>query len=194
MKNQNNHSARLKATMENVAASVKLPEFYKTDLELDFETLEKFSGTKLVWLLRSCGTVLVPARLGVDPCYVTHWLWGNHGQEIVPFIVDTKTGLIEKTTFEKAERLICEPPCKLSSTMSQDQLHNEVNRVLERGCELRIWGIFESPNSISAIGNWSSWQSYFSTTGNRPMADFMGKAIRLMRTKNSSKKLEGSLS
>ena len=33
--------------------------------------------------------------------------------------------------------------------------------------------------SISDIGNWTEWQAYFSTTGNRLMADYIGKAIRL---------------
>lgn len=169
---------RIKATMENVAASLKLPELYQNDLEADLESLNRFNGTKLVWLLRTCGTVLVPAQLGVDPGYITHWLWGNHGQDVVPFIVDTSTGLVEKTTFEKAEKLIMQPPCNISSTMSREQLTEQVTQVLERGCELRIWGLFESPNSVSAVGGWKEWQAYFSSTGNRLMADFMGKAIR----------------
>jgi hypothetical protein len=62
--------------------------------------------------------------------------------------------------------------------MSREQLTEQVTQVLERGCELRIWGLFESPNSVSAVGGWKEWQAYFSSTGNRLMADFMGKAIR----------------
>ncbi len=63
---------RIKATMEHVAASLKLPELYQNDLEADLESLNRFNGTKLVWLLRTCGTILVPAQLGVDPGYITH--------------------------------------------------------------------------------------------------------------------------
>ncbi|MFC6674308.1 hypothetical protein [Marinobacterium aestuariivivens] len=172
------HLDRIKATMETVAASLKLPEYYRNDLAMDFDSLNRFNGTKLVWLLRTCGTVLVPAKLGVDPGYITHWLWGNHGQEVVPFIVDTQTGIVEKTTFEKAEKLIMEQPCNLSSAMPREALIEQVNAVLERGCEQRIWGVFESPNSVPAVGGWSEWQAYFSSTGNRLMADFLGRAIR----------------
>ncbi|ELN4639976.1 hypothetical protein RZ721_004832 [Escherichia coli] len=38
--------------------------------------------------------------------------------------------------------------------------------------------IFESPSSVESVGGWKEWQSYFSSTGNRLMADFVGKAIR----------------
>lgn len=176
---------RIKATMENVAASFKLPEIYQNDLAADFDSLARFDGTKLVWLLRTCGTVLVPAQLGVDPGYITHWLWGNHGQDVIPFIVDTRTGLVEKTTFEEAEKLILKQPFNLSSTLPREQLVEQVNRVLERGCELGIWGMFESPKSVSAVGGWKEWQAYFSSTGNRLMADFMGKAIRFASTRTS---------
>ncbi|WP_242688544.1 hypothetical protein ACSLVK_01090 [Photorhabdus tasmaniensis] len=60
----------------------------------------RFDGLRLVWLLRSCGSVLVPTEIGVNPIYITHWLWSNHGQQVVPFSVDTRTGLIEKIDFE----------------------------------------------------------------------------------------------
>lgn len=187
MTHTTDHLDRIKAAMANVANSLKLPEHYQNDLSIDFDNVDRFKGAKLVWLLRTCGTVLVPARLGVDPGYVTHWLWGNHGQEIVPFIVDTQSGLVEKTTFEKAEKLILEPPCHLNSAMSPEKLTSEVNAVLERGCEQRLWGIFESPNTVASIGDWNEWRSYFSSTGNQLMADFMGKAIRYLNTKLSAK-------
>lgn len=186
MNNQLIHIERIKTTMKNASDSHKLPEFYRDDLSLDFDSLERFSGTKLIWLLRSCGTVLVPARLGVDPGYITHWLWGSHGQKIVPFIVDPQAGSVEMITFEEAEQLIMQPPCSLSSGMSSMELAEAVNGVLERGCEQRIWGVFNSPVSVSSIGSWSEWQSYFSNTGNRLMADFIGKAIRFANNKPSA--------
>ncbi len=71
-------------------------------------------------------------------------------------------------------RFVCNLPRRYSALEGDKQ----VTQVLERGCELRIWGLFESPNSVSAVGGWKEWQAYFSSTGNRLMADFMGKAIR----------------
>ncbi len=87
-------------------------------------------------------------------------------------------GLIEKIDFEQAEKLIMQMPCNLSSLQNKEYLVDQVNRVLQRGCEMRIWGIFESPSSVESVGGWKEWQSYFSSTGNRLMADFVGKAIR----------------
>lgn len=173
---------RIKGAMKSVSDSLKLPEAYREDLELDHQGLTCFDGCDFVWLLRTNGTVLVPTNLGIDPAYITYWLWGNHGQKVVPFFVSAETGLIEKITFERAEQLIMQPPCELSSMMSNQELSEAVHSTLERGCELKIWGQFESPGSVSAIGGWSCWQSYFASSGNRMMADFMGKAIRYIRT------------
>ncbi|QED82113.1 hypothetical protein FTV90_25870 (plasmid) [Escherichia coli] len=172
------HLNNLKSVMISLAAEHKLPEIYQDDITTDVESLDRFDGLRLVWLLRSCGSVLVPAEVGVNPIYITHWLWSNHGQQVVPFSVDTRTGLIEKIDFEQAEKLIMQMPCNLSSLQNKEYLVDRVNRVLQRGCEMRIWGIFESPSSVESVGGWKEWQSYFSSTGNRLMADFVGKAIR----------------
>lgn len=173
---------RIIGAMKSVSDSLKLPEAYRGDLELDHQGLSLFDGCDFVWLLRTNGTVLVPINLGIDPVYITYWLWGNHGQDVVPFLVSAETGMIEKITFERAERLIMQAPCELSSMMSNQQLTKAVQTVLERGCELKIWGMFESPSSVSTIGGWSDWQSYFASSGNRMMAEFMGKALRYIMT------------
>ncbi|WP_254428332.1 hypothetical protein [Salmonella enterica] len=109
------HLNNLKSVMISLAAEHKLPEIYQDDITTDVESLDRFDGLRLVWLLRSCGSVLVPAEVGVNPIYITHWLWSNHGQQVVPFSVDTRTGLIEKIDFEQAEKLIMQMPCNLSS-------------------------------------------------------------------------------
>lgn len=173
---------RIKGAMKSVSDSLKLPEAFRSDLDVDKQELSRFDGSNFVWLLRTSGTVLVPTRLGIDPAYITYWLWGNHGQEVVPFFVSADTGMIEKITFERAEQLIMQPPCELSSMMSNQELSEAVNSTLERGCKLKIWGMFESPSSVSTIGGWSNWQSYFANSGNRMMTDFMGKAIRYIQT------------
>jgi len=103
------HLNNLKSVMISLAAEHKLPEIYQDDITTDVESLDRFDGLRLVWLLRSCGSVLVPAEVGVNPIYITHWLWSNHGQQVVPFSVDTRTGLIEKIDFEQAEKLIMQP-------------------------------------------------------------------------------------
>ncbi len=165
--------------MQDIAANLELPVSNQGDLNTDLKLLTRYKDDNLVWLLRTNGTVLIPCQLGVDPGYITHWLWGSHGQKVVPFLINIKTGLVEEISFEKAEHLITQPPSNLNLDLSSKYLTNKVNSVLEKGCDLRIWGVFESPKSISDIGSWTEWQAYFSTTGNRLMADYIGKAIRL---------------
>lgn len=171
---------RIQATMKQVAAIRKLPKHNRGDLEvdMDYESLSRFYGSKLVWILRTNGSVLVPAHLGVDPCYVTYWLWGNHGQEVITLIVDTLSGVVEKVTYEEAEKLIMEPPCHISTDLTAEALVKKIDAVLARGCKEQIWGIFNSPSSIQAIGSWHEWQRYFQQIGNQPMANLMGKALQ----------------
>lgn len=175
----NNHINKIARSMQDIAADLELPLNYQSDLYTDFKLLTKYKDENLIWLLRTHGTVLIPSQLGVDPGYLTHWLWGSHGQKVVPFLINTKTGLVEKISFEEAENLIMKPPSNLNLEPSRKCLTHKVNNVLEKGCDLGIWGMFESPKSISDIGSWTEWQAYFSTTGNRLMADYIGKAIRL---------------
>lgn len=169
---------RIKAAMENAVATHNLPQYFKEDLQLDFEGLERYNGHKLVWLLRTSGTVMVPTGIGVDPTYITHWLWSNHSQEIVPFVIDTRNGTVEKVTYEQAEKLISEPPCKLTFCMPREELIEKVNGVLEYGCQQRIWGMFDAPKAVSDIGGWLEWERYFSNSSNSMMTMFMAKALR----------------
>jgi len=176
-----NNVERAKAAMLNISQSLGLPEHYPEDLNKDLESLSNSKGGKWLWLLRTCGTVLVPLQVGVHPTYVNYWLHSNHGQKVVCFVVDLDKGLVTQTTFEEAERLIEQPPKTINSSMSQEHLANTVHSVLEEGCERQLWGIFESPASVEAFGSWQKWQSYFHSTENKVMADFMAKAVRFAR-------------
>lgn len=112
----------LKTVMVSLANEHKLPEINQKDITADVESLDVFKGLRLVWLLRTCGSILVPTEIGVDPTYITHWLWSNHGQSVIPYSVDTNTGLIEKIDFVQAEKLIMQVPCNLSSLQNKDFL------------------------------------------------------------------------
>ena len=96
---------KIKAEMLSISKKTKLPEFYVEDLSKDLSLVETFSGHKLVWVLRTCGSALVPTKVGVHPTHVTHWIWGNSGQQIMTYSVDTLSGVIEKIDFEEAERM-----------------------------------------------------------------------------------------
>lgn len=169
---------KIKAEMLNISKKSKLPEFYAEDFWKDLSLIESFRGHKLVWVLRTCGSALVPTKVGVHPSHVTHWIWGNSGQQVLTYSVDTLTGIIEKIEFEEAERLIVQPPCQLSLSHGKEVITRKVNEVLAIGCSLRVWGVFESPSSVEAVGGWAQWRQYFLNSGNHLMADFLGKAIR----------------
>lgn len=169
---------KIKAEMLSISKKTKLPEFYVEDLSKDLSLVETFSGHKLVWVLRTCGSALVPTKVGVHPTHVTHWIWGNSGQQIMTYSVDTLSGVIEKIDFEEAERMIMQPPRQLTLSLGKEAISKQVNQVLAIGCDLKVWGVFESPSHVDSIGGWAQWQQYFLASGNHLMADFVGKAIR----------------
>ena len=175
---------KITSAMASVAESTKLPEFYKGDLDVDYKELPRYlsRGLSVIWLLRSHGTVMVPVGVGADPVYITHWLWSNHGQQVVAFHI-TKDG-VEKIDFDTAERLISREPEQLSALLSGMEVRETVASVLDRGVELRIWGIF---NNIKAdqFQNLAEWQIYFANSNHRMMANFIGKAKRLIKIKPS---------
>jgi hypothetical protein len=170
----------IRANMKKAMDSNRLPKAYTGDFGLDLDLLRAVADdcTHAVWLLRDCGTVLVPLNLGIDPVYITYWLWGNHDQTVKAYLLHLEIGLVEPITFDRAESLVNRPPAHIQATDSSEAIYQAVNDVLERGCRLRVWGVFNPPESVESIGGWQAWQAYFSNSGNRLMADFMGKAIR----------------
>lgn len=184
-----NNVERAKAAMLNISRSLGLPEHYRGDLDSDLKSLPDSDTGKWIWLLRTCGTVLVPLNAGVHPTYVNYWLNENHDQKVVCFVIDSKSGLVTQTTFSKAWALIEQAPKSLSASMSSEDLSNAVRSVLEYGCEHRLWGIFESPSSIDAFGSWQEWLAYFRSSDHGVMADFMAKAIRFARNKDARSSL-----
>ncbi|WP_438320224.1 hypothetical protein NMD70_18270 (plasmid) [Edwardsiella tarda] len=172
------HIEKLKAEMLSISQKNKLPTFYADDLEKDLSMLEKYNGRELIWVLRTCGSLLVPIKVGVHPTYVMHWTTRSSGQEIVMFLVDTRLGIIEKINFDEANRMIQQPPCQLNTSMSKEKLSDLVDHVLSVGCSLKVWGVFESPTYGISKNNWAEWQRYFKAAGNYIMDDFISKAIR----------------
>ncbi|HGY3888945.1 TPA: hypothetical protein ACNVXU_004386 [Klebsiella pneumoniae] len=70
---------KMKAEMLNLSQKLKLPEVYAGDVEQDLTLIEQFSGYQMLWVLRTCGSALIPLKAGVHPVHVTHWIWGNSG-------------------------------------------------------------------------------------------------------------------
>jgi len=165
--------------MISLSEDFKLPQYPQSDLDFDFEAIEQFDGLKLIWLLRTDGTVLVPIQMGVNPIDISYWLWSTHGQKVIPFLIDTTTGLIEKIDFEQAEKLIMKMPCVLSVFQDKQGIINHVNDVLKKGAKLHIWGAFKPLEIANFEESWKEWQDHFFSIGNRLMFNFMEKAIRL---------------
>lgn len=169
----------LHARMLQVAKSFSLPESFHSDLDTDLAVLEAFAGKRFVWLLRTCGTTLVPMQIGVDPVHITTWFAKGHGQVVIPFLIDSHLETIEKISDQTAEKLIQEPPLHLNTFLTREALRENVSHILMDGRDRRIWGVFQSPSFDE--NDWSAWLRYFTTNRNVVMHSFMLHAIRLSR-------------
>ena len=167
---------KLHQQMLGIAKSHHLPKSYESDLDDDLRILKAYEGCRFIWLLRTCGSTLVPLGMGADPVYVTHWLFSNHGQKILAFLVNSDHCTVEKLSFDQAEKLIQQPPFELSTFMSHEDTIKRVSQVLQDGVAHGIWGVFGSPEI--GIYDWEKWRNYFKSTGNMVMHSFMDKAIR----------------
>lgn len=168
--------------MALTADMTKLPEHFRDDLNVDYEKIPLYleRGLSVIWLLRTCGSVMVPVGVGADPVYITHWFRSKHGQDIVPFHV-TKDG-VKKIDFDTAEKLISREPTQLSALLSAKDVVDTVDSVLETGVDLGLWGIFDKLKS-DQFSNLYEWKTYFSNVNHPMMANFIGKAIRLIKIK-----------
>lgn len=179
------HIESIKQKMTAIADQHKLESTQLENFHIDLAQIARYDGLTIVWLLRKNGTNLVPTKIGVAPTYVTHWLWGSDRLDVIPFKIDTLSGEVERIDHDTAEKLIMALPCNLTLLTSIEDHKVMVNKVLENGCVMRIWGIFDSPTSIESVGNWQQWQDYFRSINNWLMAGFMGRAIRLLEAHKS---------
>lgn len=169
---------KLHQKMLGVASMHHLPKSFESDLDDDLLILKAFEGKRFIWLLRTSGSTLVPLGMGADPAHITHWLFSNHGQRILAFLVDSGHCTVEKLSFEQAEKLIHQPPLIISAFVSHEDTINKVSQVLQNGISQGIWGVFGTPNI--GVCEWEKWQSYFKSSGNTLMHSFMKKAIRML--------------
>ena len=148
----------------------------QSDLDDDLRILKEFNQCRFIWLLRTCGSTLVPIEIGADPIHITHWLFGSHGQSIHAFLVDTDNSSVEKITFAKAEKLIQKSPLEINISMTLEETRKSVLQTLRNGVSKGVWGVFSSPRV--QLNDWEKWRSYFSNSGNWLMKSLMDKAIR----------------
>lgn len=173
---------RIKQQMKNASSSHNLPQAYPEDLDMDFNDLPKYleQGIEVVWLLRTYGTVMVPAGIGAHPGYITNWLWGDHGQQIKAFHISTEG--VRPVSHDEAEALIMRPPAKITSFDSVETLRETVDLVLRRATDLKIWGMWDAVR-LEQFSSLAKWHSYFVQAGNVVMSDFTARALRYIQSK-----------
>lgn len=162
-----------------LSCNLHLPSSNEEDLQRDSQILNNFSGCDFVWLLREKGTTLLPLKIGANPDHITYFVEGDRAQVMHAFHFKSQSGAVEKISLSEAERLVYQSPTEISLTMTLDKLVAEVDAVLTRGKQFRLWG-----NSHSAIYqedvSWSEWKAFFEAHHNSVMLNLMARALQYL--------------
>ena len=97
-----NANQKCKAIRE-VAESLGLPKYYAGDIEYDERVIRdpRFKDSEFLWVLRECGTSIMPLRMLVDENIILYYR--GHSDAKVFHI--TKAGQVKEITWNRAEEL-----------------------------------------------------------------------------------------
>lgn len=162
--------------MKNHAESVDLPKFYKEDLEMDFSNLKKYGNREYVWMLRECGSLLLPLRIGASPFLLEYYM----RQDSTARFFHVK-GFGEVTFKElkhkDVESLISQPPIEFGLINCPDDLISKVGKVL-KDRNITTSGLVTKEMETTPI-HWSEWKKFFDGN-NDVMTNVMTRAINML--------------
>lgn len=186
-----NKISSMQTIMEVLAKNFKPAEGYWDEVDQDIQSLYRFDGHTLIWLLMAQKCVLVPTQVGANPLCITGWIWSKGKQPMAAYSLNTRNGSVEKISIEDAEKLIMLPPCNLSILQGPEKITKRVDDVLKKGCAMLIWRCSDAPSPAQTFAGWKAWMNYFHLTQNALMRDFMEKAIRMRRAGLDESSREG---
>ncbi|BDP33312.1 hypothetical protein R7D97_16275 [Vibrio sp. Vb5031] len=171
--------------MKEHAESVNLPKFYKEDLDIDFSNLKKYGNREYVWMLRECGSLLLPLRIGASPFLLEYYM----RQDSTARFFHVKG--YDEVTFKElkhkdVESLICKPPIEFGLILNSDDLIAKVRKVLnDRNVASSGLVTKEIPTTPT---HWSEWLSFFNGN-NDVMTQVMTRAIKMLNEFSSRPRL-----
>lgn len=162
--------------MLRICETVNLPKHYATDISIDVFCIINSNAEQFVWLLRNNGSSILPVEQGADPVAITYYLESiGRDSSAKTFLIDSGNCTIKEIPLNQATTIAYLPP-KLDTSAAPNSIMGQVQKVLEQGCNNRLWGVFNPPKSADQF-SFSGWTQYFLEHGNQPMIDFMRKAF-----------------
>lgn len=162
--NTNSSEKMFELLQAEVVKNPGLLVHYQSDLEVDKIILEAYPNSEFVWVLRECGTAMIPLYKGVDSTHITYWV----KEEKSKFFHLTRTE-IKEISRENASFLAEKPPFNPALCDDAETLLEMVNAVLSDGHERGWW---ESNGK-----SWAEMENKFSNSSNKVMAKFLFDAI-----------------
>lgn len=89
------------------------------------------------------------------------------------YLINPREGLIEKITYDQAERLVHKPPFDINFFMDEENLSLQVKSTLIKGVAHNIF----SASFREDFSDWDHWVAIFATQRNQIMEAFMVKAL-----------------
>ncbi|WP_053062570.1 hypothetical protein [Photobacterium aquae] len=163
--------------MKQATEEVSLPKYYKWDLDIDYEKIKKYATDKFtcIWLVRECGSQLVPIRAGVNPIHITFWL--NNAPECRVFTIDTQSLVLNEISHEKAKELVeVMPYHDRIRSVSFDKRIALVKIVISYGEKHNFWNTmgYEFSSKGKTL---CDLLMYFQHNNNKAMVNFLSAAL-----------------
>ena len=177
-----NFAKKVHALLVEQSDKSKLPIAYRSDISADLDSLLKYerSGAvmEFVWLLRECGTVLFPIRVGASPVHVTHWLDEKNGQIVEAYHLTAVKSLIEPGAIEYQLK-----PIGWAEASRLANLRPTGNAIdtIKFGCDMGFWSTFSTPSYEDFAGGLPEWRKYFAMSSNQMMVDHIDTTLRKLR-------------
>lgn len=174
------------ASMKGVCLKRSLPESHQADIGIDISLIREWRHeltprypTRFIWVLRSCGTVIMPIGVGFDPGTIEYWFdmadSGTTRQAMETYLIDGDG--VKAISKSKARKLAHIAPKDGLDSFDIKELELQVCWFIGAGLERGNWGMLGIPSRLKQITDWSEWRLFFQERGNTVMEDYMKAAI-----------------
>lgn len=159
---------------------IELPVNYKSDIEIDFEILNKYGNIKYIWMLRENGSLLFPLQVGASEFHLKYYLERDRTARFF-HITSIHNQLFKELKHHEVLKLIAEEPIRFSEINTREHLIKSVALLLSDTNV--VSAAFDTPKYGSEAMYWHDWKNWFSRT-NPQMEKVMKKSIAMLNEFN----------
>lgn len=158
-------------TLVNASAPFGLPVVGLDDFNLDTQVLNRQENSQknYLWIVKSCGSVLLPVGQGVNPNYANMCFEQAHQAFCIV------RGEVTPIETSEAKKLAYQMPFEVERCLTLDLLIDKVTVLLSRAT---VNSHVLATCELTEDSSWGAWKRWFESIDHPVMVEFMGRAIK----------------